>query len=92
MTSLHRRLRQIEAVFRPAPKPGSDPNSVMQRQALACLSIEDLIVLSGMSEQGKEQSGWTDRESHATKALTSAFKQQVQQAGYRSIRELQRSL
>ena len=92
MTSLHRRLQRIEAVLRPIPKPGSDPSSVMQGLALALLSTEDLRVLCDMTIQGKMESTWNKLELRTAKAFASAFEQQIQLAGYRSIREFQDSL
>jgi hypothetical protein len=91
MTSLGRRLQRIEAIIRPVTKPGSDPNSAMQRLALARLSTEDLRVLCDIADHGKEEGDWTEIESNAVKALACAFEREVQGAGYGTIREFQRS-
>jgi hypothetical protein len=91
MTSLGRRLQRIEAIIRSVTKPGSDPNRAMQRLALARLSTEDLLVLRDIVDQGKQEREWMEIESNAVKALACAFEQEVQGAGYGSIREFQRS-
>lgn len=91
MTSLGRRLQRIEAILRPVSKPASDPNSAMQRLALARLPTEDLRVLCDIADHGKQEGDWTEIESNAVKALVAAFEQKVQGAGYGTIREFQRS-
>ena len=48
-------------------------------------------VLSDVIEQNRRECQWTEREAAAVKALTCAFEQEVQLAGYRSTAEFQRS-
>jgi len=48
-------------------------------------------VLADVIEQGKRECQWAEREAAAVKALTCAFEQEVQRAGYRSMAEFQRS-
>lgn len=91
MTSLGRRLQRLEATLRPALTPGPDPNSAMQRLALRRLLTKDLLVLCDIADHGKQESDWTESESSAVKAFAFAFEQEVQGAGYRSIREFHRS-
>ena len=69
---------------------GPDPYDAMRRLALRSLSTEDLTVLRDVIDQGKRECQWTERESTAVKALTCAFEQEVQHAGYRSMAEFQR--
>jgi hypothetical protein len=59
--------------------------------ALQSLSEEDLISLEDVTGQGKRECQWTEREAEAAKALTCAFEQEVQRAGYRSTAEFHRS-
>jgi hypothetical protein len=70
---------------------GPDPYDAIQRLALRSLSMEDLLMLADVIEHGKRECQWTERESAAVKALTGAFEQEVQRAGYRSVAEFQRS-
>jgi hypothetical protein len=67
------------------------PDEAVQSLALRSLSTEDLIVLIDVVEQGKRECQWTEREWTAVKALTCAFEQEVQRAGYPSMAEFQRS-
>ena len=58
------------------------------------LSLEDLLAIRGIvlrGAQGHPLAPYTERESEALKAFTSAFEQEVQKAGYATIREFQRS-
>jgi hypothetical protein len=61
----------------------------MKSLALQDLSAEDPMALEKVTGQGKRE--WTKREAAAAKALTGAFEQEVQRAGYRSTAEFQRS-
>ena len=70
---------------------GPDPYDAVQRLALQSLATEDLVVLADVIEQGRRECQWTEREAAAVKALTCAFNQEVQRAGYRSVAEFQRS-
>ena len=47
------------------------------------LATEDLTVLADVIEQGTRECQWTERESTAVKALTCAFDQEMQRAGFR---------
>jgi hypothetical protein len=89
MANVRKRIEWLERSL--APKPGSDPYSAMRRLALQSLSTEDLTVLADVIEQGRRECQWTERESTAVRALTCAFEQEVQRAGYRSMAEFQRS-
>jgi hypothetical protein len=59
--------------------------------ALQSVSEEELEVLEDVIGQDKRECQWTEREAAAAKALTCAFEQEVQRAGYRSMAEFQRS-
>jgi hypothetical protein len=48
------------------------------------MALEDVI------GQDKPESHWTEREAAAVKALTCAFEQEAQRAGYRSTAGFQR--
>jgi hypothetical protein len=91
MKALGIRLRRLEATLRPVSKPVSDPNRAMQRLALGRLLTKDMVVLCDIADRGKRESDWTEIESNAVKAFVGAFEQEVQGAGYRSIREFHRS-
>ena len=62
----------------------------MKSLALQSVSEEDLIVLIDVIKQGKRECQWTEREAAAVKAVTCAFEQEGQRAGYRSMAEFQR--
>jgi hypothetical protein len=87
MTSLARRLRRIEAAFRPAFALGT---ALWQALALQHPLGEELGALREINEQGKQPEQSTERESEAVKVITSAFEQEVQKAGYATVREFQR--
>jgi hypothetical protein len=91
MTSLGRRLQRIEAALRPVLALGSERNSAMQELALQHLSGEELGALRDIVEQRKQPGQYTERESEAVKAITRAFEQEVQKAGYATVREFQQS-
>ena len=83
MANVRRRIERLERFL--APKPGPDPYGAIRRLALQSLSTEDLTVLADVIEQNRRECQWTERESTAVKALTCAFEQEVQRAGYRSM-------
>jgi hypothetical protein len=89
MANVRRRIEGLERSMALMRAP--DPYEAVQRLALQSLSTEDLLVLADVIEQGKGECQWTERESAAAKAFTSAFEQEVQFAGYRSTAEFQRS-
>jgi len=91
MTSLGRRLQRIEAVSRAASTLGAERHSAMQHLALQHLAGEELGALREIIEQGKQPGQYTERESEAVKAVTSAFELEIQKAGYATVREFQRS-
>ena len=94
MTSLGRRLKRIEAALQAISKLGAQRNNDMMDLAWQRLSREDLLAVRGIAlrgAQGHQLAPYTERESEALKALTSAFEQEVQKAGYATIREFQRS-
>jgi hypothetical protein len=88
MANVRRRVERLERFL--ALEPASDPYGATQRLALQSLSTEDLEVLEDVIGQGKRECQWTERESVAVKALTCAFEQEMQRAGYRSVAEFQR--
>jgi hypothetical protein len=88
MRAVVRRLRRLEDM---ALMRGPGPYEAIQRLALRSLPTEDLMVLIDVIEQGKRECQWTERESAGVKALTCAFQQEVQRAGYRSMAAFQRS-
>jgi hypothetical protein len=90
MTSLGRRLQRIEATFRPVGA-WRERHSAMQDLALQHLSGEQLDALRETIEHGKQSGQYPERESNAMKAITSAFEQEVQKAGYATVREFHRS-
>jgi hypothetical protein len=59
----------------------------MKSLAIQHLSLEDLLALRGIVAQGKQPGQYSERESEVVKALTSAFEQEVQKAGYATVRE-----
>ena len=89
MPNVRRRVERLERFL--APEPASDPYDEIKSLALQSVSEEDLIVLIDVLKQGKRECQWTEREAAAMKALTCAFEQEVQRAGYRSAAEFQRS-
>jgi hypothetical protein len=89
MPNVRRRIERLEKSM--ALTRGPDPADAIQRLALQSLSTEDLTVLADAIEQGRRECEWTERESTAVRALTCAFEQEVQRAGYRSMAEFQRS-
>jgi hypothetical protein len=91
MTSLGRRLKRLEAALPAVSKLGAERNSAMQRLAFQHLSADDFDAVHDIVEQGKQPAQYTERESEAVKALTSAFELEVRKAGYATIREFQRS-
>ena len=76
--------------MQPRWRVSSNPYGEMQRQVLHGLSTDDLLALINVTESGKREGEWTERESAAAKALSCAFEQEVQRAGYRSVAEFQR--
>ena len=88
---MRRRIEWLERSLAPAPASGSNPYEDMERLALRSLSTEDLLVLIDVTKPGKRECEWTERELAAVKAITGAFEQEVQRAGYRPVAELQRS-
>jgi hypothetical protein len=88
MPNVRKRIERLERFL--APEPASNPYDAIKRLALQSLSTEDLTVLSDVIEQGKRECQWTEREWAAVKALSCAFGQEVQRAGYRSMAEFQR--
>lgn len=88
MPNVRRRIEGLERSM--ARMRGPDPYDAMQRVALQSLGTEDLMVLADIIEQGKLEGQWTEREAAAMKALSGAFAQEVQRAGYRSVAEFQR--
>ena len=94
ITSLGRRLKRIEAALPAISKLGVERNDAMTDLATQRLSREDLVAIRGIvlrGAQGHPLEPYTERESEALKAFTSAFEQEVQKAGYATIREFQRS-
>ena len=91
MTSLGRRLQRIEAVSRAALTLGAERHAAMKSLALEHLLSADLDALEDIVGQGAQANQWTQREAGAVKALTAAFEQEVQKAGYATIRKFQRS-
>ena len=89
MPNVKRRVERLERFL--APEPASDPYDGILLLALQGLSEEDLIALEDVTGQVKRECQWTEREAEAAKALTGAFEQEVQRAGYRSMTEFQRS-
>lgn len=88
MPNVRKRVERLERFL--APQPGPNPYDAIQRLALQSLATEDLTVLADVIEQGRRECQWTERESTAVKALTCAFEQEAQRAGYRSMAEFQR--
>jgi hypothetical protein len=89
MANVRRRLERLERFL--APEPAADPYDAIKRLALQSLATEDLMVLAEVIEHGKPECQWMEREAAPVKALTCAFEQEVQLAGYRSTAEFQRS-
>jgi hypothetical protein len=89
MPNVRRRIEGLERSM--ARMRGPDPYDAIRCLALRSLSTEDLMVLRDVIEQGKRECQWTERESTAVKALSRAFEQEVQRAGYRSMAAFQRS-
>jgi hypothetical protein len=89
MPNVRRRVERLERFL--APEPASDPYDGILLLALQSLSGEDLMALEDVTGQGKRGCQWTEREAEAAKALTGAFEQEVQRAGYRSAAEFQRA-
>jgi hypothetical protein len=63
----------------------------MQDLALHYLSGRELGALREIIEQRKQPGQYTERESEAVEAVTSAFEQEVQKAGNATVREVQKS-
>ena len=91
MTAIRRRLQRIEAVSRAALTLGAERHAAVKSLALEHLSSEDLDALEDIVEQGTQANQWTEREAGAVKALTTAFEQEIQRAGYATVREFQLS-
>jgi hypothetical protein len=91
MTSLGRRLQRIEAVSRAVSTLGAERHAAVKSLALEHLSSEDLDALKDILEQGEQANQRTQREAGAVKTLTTAFEQEVQKAGYATVREFHRS-
>jgi hypothetical protein len=91
MTAIRRRLQRIEAVSRAASTLGAERHAAVKSLALEHLSNEDLDALEDIVGQETQANQWTQREAGAVKALTTAFEQEVQKAGYATIRKFQRS-
>ena len=89
MANVRRRLERLERFL--APEPAADPYDAIKRLALQSLATEDLMVLAEVIEHGKPKCQWTEREAAAVRALTGAFEQEAQRAGFRSVAESQRS-
>jgi hypothetical protein len=89
MPNVRRRVERLERFL--APESASDPYDDMKRLALQGVSEENLTALEDVIGQDKRESQWTEREVAAVKALTCAFEQEVQRAGYRSTAEFQRA-
>ena len=89
MATLRKRIEWLERALAPAPGSASDPYEDMKSLALKRLSTEDLLVLIDATGQGKQECEWTERELAAVKALSCAFEQEVQRAGYGSVKEFQ---
>jgi hypothetical protein len=89
MPSVRKRIEGLEKSM--ARMRGPDPYDAIKCLALQSLATEDLTVLADVIEQGKGECQWTERESTAVKALTCAFEQEVQRAGFRSVAKFQRS-
>jgi hypothetical protein len=88
MANVRKRIELLERSMARMRGPG--PYDAMQHLALQILATEDLMVLADVIEQGKREWQWTEREAAAVKALTGAFEQEVQRAGYRSVTEFQK--
>jgi hypothetical protein len=94
VTSLGRRLKRLEAALPDISKVGAERNNAMLHLARQRLSREDLLAIRGIvlrGAQGHQLAPYTERESEAMKALTNAFQQEVQKAGYATVRQFQRS-
>jgi hypothetical protein len=89
MPNVRKRVERLERFL--APEPAADPYDAIQRLALQSLSTEDLTVLADVIEQGRRECQWTEGEAAAVRALTCAFEQEAQRAGFRSMAEFQRS-
>jgi hypothetical protein len=75
MRAMNKRLQRVEAALRPVRRPGTDPETAMQRLAMTRLSTDDLLVLCAMADQGRQDSDWTEQESNAVLALTETWTQ-----------------
>lgn len=91
MTSLSRRLKLLEATVRSVSTIGAERHAAMKSLAIQHLSLEDLDALEGILDHGRQANQWTDRETNAVKALTAAFEQEVQKAGYAAVGAFNRS-
>jgi hypothetical protein len=86
---LRKRIEGLERSL--APALTSKPSDQMMQLALGKVATEDLLVLWELTQSGKREGEWTERESAAVQAVSCAYDREVKLAGYPSVAAFQRS-
>jgi hypothetical protein len=63
----------------------------MQRLALQHLSDEELDILAEVIGQGKPETEWTNAELAAIDAYNCALEEELERAGFRSVRQFEQT-